>query len=194
PAELRIEKCTEHLLDNGRKGWLTWLQSSLLEAIYVRVIPDIRQIRPKEPVFWHSYLLDEPSPFVPYTRDQESAVKDPYFLCLLDAVGLVLPNPKGIAYPVIPSDMLPHQMFDYALKLGAIHPEKLNFNPNDISVYEWKMFQVTATFDSAPDKSSDGGGGGGATGSSIDAHMWPNLVHLMNNQLAINQQQPQKTA
>ncbi|ELU06070.1 hypothetical protein CAPTEDRAFT_202856 [Capitella teleta] len=88
PAELRIEKCTEHLLDNGRKGWLTWLQSSLLEAIYVRVIPDIRQIRPKEPVFWHSYLLDEPSPFVPYTRDQESAVKDPYFLCLLDAVVL----------------------------------------------------------------------------------------------------------
>ena len=53
PKDMRIDKCVQHLTQEGHSDWLLWLQSAILEVIYVKVVPDICQIRPKEPVSWH---------------------------------------------------------------------------------------------------------------------------------------------
>lgn len=71
-----------------------------------------------------STVLNQPMPLVPYTVQQEEAMKNAHFKCLLQAIGLEIPEPLGVAYPVIPAYMSPRHLWENALMLSPISPGK----------------------------------------------------------------------
>lgn len=152
-----INKLCEQLTQDGKSKFLDWVQKVLLETCYVKIYLDklarnsetdcgtdenetkltklkkTNDMHILSPVSYHSLLLNQSIPLVPWNCKQASICKDLKFLQLLHKLGFHMPVDSGKVFIRIPHFWTADFLYDVAGKISPIDKSKLKFSINDIS-------------------------------------------------------------
>ncbi|CAG9566963.1 unnamed protein product [Danaus chrysippus] len=85
------------------------------------------------PVSYHSLLLNQSVPLVPWNNEQASVCKDLKFLQLAHKLGFHMPVDTGKVLIRIPNFWTPDFLYEVAEKISPINKSKLRFSLSDIS-------------------------------------------------------------
>ncbi|KAF9414680.1 hypothetical protein HW555_007458 [Spodoptera exigua] len=152
-----INKLCEQLTQDGKSKFLDWVQKVLLETCFAKIYLDklarksegdntIEENETKlsklkksndlhilSPVSYHSLLMNQSIPLVPWNCKQASICKDLKFLQLLHKLGFHMPVDSGKVFIRIPHFWTADFLYDVAGKISPIDKSKLKFSINDIS-------------------------------------------------------------
>ncbi|XP_075992234.1 timeless isoform X2 [Anticarsia gemmatalis] len=152
-----ISTLCEQLAQDGKQKFLDWVQSVLLETCFAKIYLEKRSneiegeepfdnaeinwmnLRKSEdlnvlsPVSYHSLVLNQSVPLVPWNCKQASMCKDLKFLQLLHKLGFHMPVDSGKVFIRIPHFWTADFLYDVAGKISPIDKSKLKFSMNDIS-------------------------------------------------------------
>ncbi|KAK4880338.1 hypothetical protein RN001_008484 [Aquatica leii] len=128
-----IDVLKQHLIKNNKQKHLLWLQKSVLEACFAKLIVAENEIsqqkkQSSQPVFYYSTLLHLPIPLVPWTSEQWTILKYQPFILLLHKIGFILPGDIGKVFVRIPNFWTIDFLFNIAEQLGPIDNEILKFD------------------------------------------------------------------
>ncbi|KAG5889809.1 hypothetical protein JTB14_031357 [Gonioctena quinquepunctata] len=151
-----IKVLKDFLLKENKGKFLIWLQNSLIEACYVKLVLNNPDEFPKnmEPIVYYFALLGLPIPVIPWTTEQTNILKHQPFVLLLHKLGLYLPADTGKMFVRIPNFWTADYIFSIAQQLGPIYQEKLKFDVNKLKTkskcdpFELKATIVSNFYDS----------------------------------------------
>ncbi|KPJ15158.1 Protein timeless [Papilio machaon] len=132
-----IGKLCEQLAQDGKSKFLNWVQTVLLDTCYAKIYfekkaqmdidftnKDKDMDNTKDPiassVSYHSLVLKQSVPLVPWNCEQASICKDLKFLQLLHKLGFHMPVDSGKVFIRIPHFWTPDFIFDVASKISPI--------------------------------------------------------------------------
>ncbi|XP_074032694.1 timeless isoform X2 [Leptinotarsa decemlineata] len=152
PIDNDIKVLREFLFKENKGKFLMWLQTSLLEACYVKLVlndPDEFPDNKMEPTVYYSALLGLPIPVIPWTCDQANILKHQPFVLLLHKLGFYLPAETGKIFVRIPNFWTADYIFNIAQQLGPIQTDKLKFDVNKLkSISECRHPDIKSTISS----------------------------------------------
>ncbi|KAJ8726312.1 hypothetical protein PYW07_001010 [Mythimna separata] len=150
-----INKLCEQLTQDGKSKFLDWVQKVLLETCSAKIYLDklarksesennanetklttlkkSNEFHVLSPVSYHSILLNQSVPLVPWNCKQAAVCKDLKFLQLLHKLGFHMPVDSGKVFIRIPQFWSSDFLYDVAGKISPIDKSKLKFSVNDIS-------------------------------------------------------------
>ncbi|XP_028171667.1 protein timeless [Ostrinia furnacalis] len=155
--EDEITKLCEQLTQEGNLKFLEWVQKVLLETCFAKIYVEKRSkicrkdnttkmdfilqtIKKKfddlpviSPVSYHSLLLNQSVPLVPWNCEQASICKDLKFLQLLHKLGFNMPVDSGKVFIRIPHFWSADILYEIASKILYVDQSKLKFSINDIA-------------------------------------------------------------
>ncbi|XP_045535378.1 protein timeless isoform X2 [Papilio machaon] len=143
-----IGKLCEQLAQDGKSKFLNWVQTVLLDTCYAKIYfekkaqmdidftnKDKDMDNTKDPiassVSYHSLVLKQSVPLVPWNCEQASICKDLKFLQLLHKLGFHMPVDSGKVFIRIPHFWTPDFIFDVASKISPIEKSKLKFSVSE---------------------------------------------------------------
>lgn len=159
--EDEIGKLCEQLGQDGKVKFLDWVQTVLLETCFAKIylqktasntfrhttmtmfdkhkmmfetfLKKPTDMPVMSPVSYHSLLLNQSVPLVPWNCQQASICKDLKFLQLLHKLGFHMPVDTGKVFIRIPHFWTPDFLYEVAGKISPIDVSKLKFSLSDIS-------------------------------------------------------------
>ncbi|KAM3964699.1 timeless isoform 2-T2 [Aphomia sociella] len=155
-----ISKLCDQLSQDGKSKILDWVQKVLLDTCFAKSYvekknkmqqndmlsskTDVKllnfelfkkksdELPVMSPVSYHSLLVNQSVPLVPWNCEQASICKDLKFLQLLLKLGFHMPVDSGKVFIRIPHFWTADVLYDVASRISPIHDSKLNFSLNDI--------------------------------------------------------------
>ncbi|XP_032510677.1 protein timeless isoform X2 [Danaus plexippus] len=159
--ENEIGKLCEQLRQDGKSLFLDWVQAVLLETCFAKIhvnkieVDRVRQssyttqdahrhvfdtmlkrntdMPVISPVSYHSLLLNQSVPLVPWNNEQAAVCKDLKFLQLAHKLGFHMPVDTGKVLIRIPNFWTPDFLYEVAEKISPINKSKLRFSLSDIN-------------------------------------------------------------
>ncbi|KPJ15157.1 Protein timeless [Papilio machaon] len=143
-----IGKLCEQLAQDGKSKFLNWVQTVLLDTCYAKIyfekkaqmdtdftnkdkVMDNTKEPVASPVSYHSLVLNQSVPLVPWNCEQASICKDLKFLQLLHKLGFHMPVDSGKVFIRIPHFWTPDFIFDVASKISPIEKSTLKFSVSE---------------------------------------------------------------
>ncbi|XP_075211688.1 timeless [Lycorma delicatula] len=127
-----IKVLRDHLVNENKGKFVTWLKHSLLEACYAKLCVFENHEYIVEPVSYHYALLKQSIPLVPWNNEQCNILQYQPFVLLLHKLGMHLPSDTGKVYARIPHFWTAEILYSMAQKLGAINPDELKFDTAEL--------------------------------------------------------------
>ncbi|KAJ0181807.1 hypothetical protein K1T71_002529 [Dendrolimus kikuchii] len=177
-----IGKLCEQLSSDGKGIYLEWVQKVLLDTCHAKIYLEKKNreamyyesrtdanadskllnfelfkkksndLPVMSPVSYHSLLLNQSVPLVPWNCNQASICKDLKFLQLLHKLGFHMPVDSGKVFIRIPHFWTADFLYDVASKISAIDHTKLKFSLCELSTITKKQ---QANMFVSPDMSKD---------------------------------------
>ncbi|KAK3598572.1 hypothetical protein CHS0354_009767 [Potamilus streckersoni] len=128
-----IPFCISKMMDMGWGHHLRWVQNVLCEAAYVRLGPSqVGKVPIEEPVCKFFMLKKMSIPMVLYNSEQESLMKNQFFVCLLDFLGFHMEEDVKLLFPRIPNHWSVKQLLEKAEILGHVNEGQMKFDPSKV--------------------------------------------------------------
>ncbi|XP_073941710.1 timeless [Choristoneura fumiferana] len=159
--DVEIGKLCEQLRQDGKYKCFEWVQTVLLKACHVKLYFEKKTLRCAEdnltkvegsnilqfkffnqeiqelpvlsPVSYHSLLLDQSVPLVPWNCEQAFMCKDLKFLQLLHKLGFQMPVDTGKVFIRIPHIWPSEILYELAGRVCEIDTTKLKFSMDDLA-------------------------------------------------------------
>ncbi|XP_013200570.1 protein timeless [Amyelois transitella] len=154
-----ISKLCDHLKNDGKSKFLDWVQKVLLDTCFAKHYIEKKnneqietpaenkefklmnfelfkkkssRLPEMSPVSYHSLLLNQSVPLVPWNCEQASICKDLKFLQLLHKLGFHMPVDSGKVFIRIPHFWTSNFLCEVASKISPIDTSKLKFSLDDV--------------------------------------------------------------
>ncbi|XP_017769876.1 PREDICTED: protein timeless [Nicrophorus vespilloides] len=124
----------EHLCKENKSKLIIWLQNITMEACFAKLalangnIHGFLDDAITEPSAHHYALLHLPIPVIPWTSEQNNALKHRPFVLLLHNLGFYLPADTGKIFVRIPDFWTADHLFSVAQQLGPIDSDQIKFD------------------------------------------------------------------
>ncbi|KAL3281157.1 hypothetical protein HHI36_004375 [Cryptolaemus montrouzieri] len=133
--EKSFEDLRCYLMGENRGKCLVWLKEILQELCYAKLLlenpTNFKSGSPLvEPTIYNYSLLNLPIPLIPWTSEQNTALKVPAFVILLRKLGFHLPIDTGKIFVRIPNFWTADIIYGKVEQLGTIDKNELKFDPD----------------------------------------------------------------
>ncbi|XP_061185497.1 protein timeless-like [Saccostrea echinata] len=127
-----VMHCIDKLKESGYDSHLKWLQRQFCEVAYAKSAISVSSLEKQEavePVARFHVIKNKSVPLVLYNEEQEQLMHNPYFVTLLQFLGLHMPEDVGLMYPRIPHFWTVQHLLEKASLIGELSIEQLKFDP-----------------------------------------------------------------
>nr|XP_022287878.1 protein timeless-like isoform X2 [Crassostrea virginica] len=127
-----VGHCIKKLKESSGEVHLKWLQQQFCDVAYAKYAMSWSSFDKKEPEGFVARLhvvQNKSVPLMLYSEEQEQLMHNPYFITLLQFLGLHMPEDVGLVFPRIPHFWTVQHLIDKASQIGDLTKDQLKFDP-----------------------------------------------------------------